>query len=806
MKNAIKYKTDYLLTELATRKTSGSKATGNIHGCFMAKTKRATLFVNAVLFIFLSLWAASNQAKAASFAVNTAATDSNDANPGDGKCDSNLGVTGLQCNLRAAAQESNAHAGIDSITFSLGAIDTVNLAAGELLITDAVNITGPGARLLNIQRTASIGNFRIFHIQVSNATVNISGITVANGKTAGNDGGGAGIFNNSDNCTLNLTEVTIRNNTSLVGGGGGILNVGTLNLTRSTISNNFGRQGGGINNNSGTTNISNSTISDNTADDGAAQGASSLGGGILNGGAMTLNNVTISHNSAKDVGGGIFNLFGNANDLRNTIIASNTAPGGPDISGVVTSQGNNLIGNPGSNNSFVNNVNGDKVGTAAAPLDAQFGALQNNGGSTNTRALSALSPAIDAGNNCVVTGNCSAAEPVQSLTTDQRGTGFLRQRDGNGDNASIVDIGAFESATIAPSYEADVSPRGNGDGAVSSTDVSVIQGFQLGFGLPYQSNEFQRADCAPFSTRGDGQITSIDVSQAQGYQLGFNLSANNTLQPAAGPTTVLSNLFESDSKNQFESDSTNQLLQSPDVVQAPREVRVMQTVTSAGQTVVVPIAVDAMGDESVYGFSLSYDSTKLSNPIVSIGNAGGAVSSNTTQAGQIGVSVTFGGGTIAAGNGKVLINVQFKVADNAAAGLVPIAFTNTPTFREVASSPGAAGGVQSLATTFTNDNLIITGPTAAAVLVSGRVITTDDRGIKNVVVSITDSKGIERTTVTSSFGYYSFDDVTAGETYIITVSGKRFAFAQPSQILNISEDTTEVNFIGSFALRIKDFR
>jgi hypothetical protein len=56
----------------------------------------------------------------------------------------------------------------------------------------------------------------------------------------------------------------------------------------------------------------------------------------------------------------------------------------------------------------------------------------DNGGRTKTHALLAGSRAIDAGDN--------AAAPA----TDQRGPGFPRKKDGNGDGVKVVDIGAFE--------------------------------------------------------------------------------------------------------------------------------------------------------------------------------------------------------------------------------------------------------------------------------------------------------------------------------------------------------------------------
>jgi len=55
-----------------------------------------------------------------------------------------------------------------------------------------------------------------------------------------------------------------------------------------------------------------------------------------------------------------------------------------------------------------------------------------NGGPTRTHALLVGSRAIDAGDN------------ANLPPTDQRGAGFARKKDGNGDSLAVVDIGAFE--------------------------------------------------------------------------------------------------------------------------------------------------------------------------------------------------------------------------------------------------------------------------------------------------------------------------------------------------------------------------
>lgn len=90
-----------------------------------------------------------------------------------------------------------------------------------------------------------------------------------------------------------------------------------------------------------------------------------------------------------------------------------------------------------------------------------------------------------------------------------------------------------------------------------------------------------------------------------------------------------------------------------------------------------------------------------------------------------------------------------------------------------------------------------TVPTAAAVTVGGRVTTAGGRGIRNASVTLTDASGNTRTTKTGALGSYRFPDVNAGETYIIGVKGKRYRFTEPSQVVNLTEESGSVNFVAS---------
>lgn len=91
--------------------------------------------------------------------------------------------------------------------------------------------------------------------------------------------------------------------------------------------------------------------------------------------------------------------------------------------------------------------------------------------------------------------------------------------------------------------------------------------------------------------------------------------------------------------------------------------------------------------------------------------------------------------------------------------------------------------------------LQVFGPTAANVSIGGRISAFDGNGIRNVIVTLTDSNGNTRTARSTTFGYYHFDEVESGETYIISVTSKRFTFNQSSQILTVNDELTNVNFI-----------
>ncbi|MEP7038175.1 MAG: carboxypeptidase-like regulatory domain-containing protein, partial [Acidobacteriota bacterium] len=83
-------------------------------------------------------------------------------------------------------------------------------------------------------------------------------------------------------------------------------------------------------------------------------------------------------------------------------------------------------------------------------------------------------------------------------------------------------------------------------------------------------------------------------------------------------------------------------------------------------------------------------------------------------------------------------------------------------------------------------------PTAASVNIDGKVTTINGRGIARATVTITDSAGNRQTRMTNSFGYFRFQDIPAGETYIIEVRNKLYVFAP--QVISLTEDIDVLNF------------
>ena len=107
----------------------------------------------------------------------------------------------------------------------------------------------------------------------------------------------------------------------------------------------------------------------------------------------------------------------------------------------------------------------------------------------------------------------------------------------------------------------------------------------------------------------------------------------------------------------------------------------------------------------------------------------------------------------------------------------------------------AGGDVGSIANGWTL-TIEAAAPTAAESTISGRAVSAAGRGIGNVRVLLYGGNLPHPIyTQTNPFGYYRFENITVGQTYVMSVSSKRYSFTDPVRVINLSDDLFELDFL-----------
>ena len=78
--------------------------------------------------------------------------------------------------------------------------------------------------------------------------------------------------------------------------------------------------------------------------------------------------------------------------------------------------------------------------------------------------------------------------------------------------------------------------------------------------------------------------------------------------------------------------------------------------------------------------------------------------------------------------------------------------------------------------------------------ISGRVTSPTGLGLRNAVVTLTDSVGNRRSVLTSTLGFYAFADIPSGENVRISVSSRRYRFDPVNR--TVVENLSDVDFVG----------
>ncbi len=443
-----------------------------------ASLKFIVVLLAVVLPISIVLTQSGLHAAANTITVNSLADSATTS--GNGFCDLREAIDNAQSNTDTTG--GDCAVGMGNATIYFGVSGTITLVSdlpsigSSTLTVDGVGqtITIDGDSLYGWQNTIgplTLNNLTIAHGS-SSAITNEGHLTVTNvtfsDNSAGSGDGGA--INNLANLTV--TNCTFTGNSAPIGEGGAIWNFGTLGITSSMFLDNTAEDGGAIfNSESDNLGITTSTFSGNMASGGTRGGggiynydapltvtksvfsgnsASALDGGgigdfngddtIVNctfsdnsaadgGGlytaaaSLTLNNGTFSGNSATS-GGGIYSNAAASLTLTNSIVADSTSGG--DCGGTTTDGGYNIADDTSCSFTATGSVNS---------TDPMLDGLASNGGPTDTFALKADSPAVDA---IPFSHDCPG--------TDQR----LYIRPAPMNAGGKCDTGAFELGGTAP--------------------------------------------------------------------------------------------------------------------------------------------------------------------------------------------------------------------------------------------------------------------------------------------------------------------------------------------------------------------
>ncbi len=374
-------------------------------GMILARTTsagRPVVRLTMVVASVVALLAFASPAWAETFTVETA----NDSGPSS---------------LRQAIADANATSEADTIHFGLDAGATITLAS-TLTVTNPLTIEGPGPQSLTIS-----GNNAVRPFFVQGTTLNLSGVTVANGRAEDfsssdwdrpNNYGGA--INNGRG-VLTIRDSILKNNRALVRGGA-IYNSGVLSVVDSTLRDNSAIfWGGAIHNQPAFSfcgaEITNTTLANNSAD--AAGGAvynsascetditggshvdgnssGSNGGGILNAGTLRVTDSAISDNFGYANGGGIAHTTQDLVVRRSTFSGNNVGDMG---GGIYAESGSMEVGDSTFHGNTVPQGYGGGIGI-------------RGGSATITNSTLSANSGTDRGGGIWVSPNASTAPTVR---------------------------------------------------------------------------------------------------------------------------------------------------------------------------------------------------------------------------------------------------------------------------------------------------------------------------------------------------------------------------------------------------------
>ncbi|HMT08267.1 MAG TPA: carboxypeptidase regulatory-like domain-containing protein, partial [Pyrinomonadaceae bacterium] len=675
----------------------------------------------------------------------------------------------------------------------------------------------------------------------SAGSVTLTNNTIQN-NTAARESGGINMF--SDKHDVTVTTTSVNSNTSSAGTGGGGIRIrhtwgGTVTMNGGSVSSNTGQNGGGIlidgnqvanigtttgvtiqTNNAvgagsfgggvaitnlgaagvaGSTQLSNSTIQGNLANNATGKGggvyflpaysatisnctittnSSPSGAGVFNGGAgggstLTINsNSSILGNNATGAGGGIRNdAATSVTNLNGISVDSNTSGSGGD--GIDLNAGSmNLSSN-------ISVAGGDSINLTGGTFTSTSNTLSLSGSLTRAAAATFLH------NSGTVAFNGNGAQNIDGTATSNSFHAFTVNKGGG----TLQAAGSVTTLSIANSLTLTAGTFAAGTATAINMNGSI---------WTHNGGTFTPGSSVVSFTSGSGQ--TIGGSAATTFN---GLTVNNTATSVNQSPTVNGTLTMSGGEITVVSPNILTIGSTGSITRTAGHVNGRLSKVFAGAA----SFLYHIGTPSVYSPATA-NVTAGSGQLTMRANTGLAPSTpplpalttlgrhwDLAETGALTASLTFNYLDSEVSPGT---ETNYRLIRSYGAGIQPLSFAN------VGACPGAGTTcVNTTANTIFQSGVVEfngfwtagapTTPTAAGASISGRVTSADGRAIGRAVVIVSDGAGNTRSVLSSSFGYYTFDELAVGQTYTVTVQSKRYTFTP--RTISLSDDIVGFDII-----------
>jgi uncharacterized delta-60 repeat protein len=494
----------------------------------------------------------------------------------------------------------------------------------------------------------------------------------------------------------------------------------------------------------------------------------------------------------------------------------------------------------------------------AGTLDTSFNGTGKQTTSFASGSSSASSVAIQSDGKIVAAGQAANSFALARYNTD--GTldtaGFGTGGGGGGKVVTSILAGSSIATSVAIQSDGKIVAAGiafSGSGPVSfalaryNTNGSLDATFGGGTGIVTTTVSANGGEIRALAIQADGRIVVAGYAQDPTSSSDFAVARYNTDgTPDAtfnGTGLVITNVTGNDQANAVAIQSDGKIVaagQADSVGVLPTTFAVLRYNTNGtldgtfGSGGKVTTAVQSIDDEAN---GVAIDS---SNRIVVAGatfsgnfdfavarySSTGVLDGTFGSGGKVITPVSAGAGNDFANAIKLQTDGRLIVAGTATNGtnddFVVVRYTTTGTPDGTFGSGGKAfidfgssdsGGLGNSVAIDSSGKIVVVGnagnqfgvarligvsiPTAAGATVIGHVTTASGAGIQNVVVTLTDAaSGDTKQVRTKKKGEFQFNNVRPG-VYIISVSAKKYSFSQPSTVVTIQGDVSDIMFVAT---------